>query len=223
MLRVIGAGYPRTGTSSLQTALERSGFGPCYHMRSVINDESVIPNWVRAWNGEVTDWEEILGGYRATVDMPGCFYYKQLADFYPDAKVILTERPSDEWFRSCIATIFNRDRPGGSIAERRAHPIGRFADDATPFNQDLTHDRDYMIGLFERHNEEVRRAIPAERLLIYDVRQGWEPLCAFLGIAVPEIPFPHDNSTPAYKDRFGLGEGQTPAAFGVYQPASAAG
>lgn len=189
-LRVIGAGLGRTGTMSMKLALEQLGVGRCYHMAELIADLSRLPLWLRAADG-APDWESVFAGYSATVDYPGCTYWRELAAFYPDAKVLLTVRDPDDWFESTQATIFSppmRTRMAGSPME------GFFQKAVLRDFGDRLDDRSFMTEAFERHNEAVRRAIPPERLLIYEVGEGWPRLCAFLGIPVPATPFPRVNT-----------------------------
>jgi hypothetical protein len=195
-LEVIGAGLGRTGTLTLKTALERLGYAPCHHMLEVFaNAERQVPYWNRAALGEKFDWDELYGDYRATVDWPGAYFYAELAERYPDAKVILSLRDPKRWFESMQETILKSmvmmglDRPAP-----KDHPM-RFAGIIIPertFNFDFSEAN--VIAAFERHNAEVRRNIPADRLLVFEAAQGWEPLCGFLGVPVPDEPFPRVNS-----------------------------
>ena len=196
-LKVIGAGLGRTGTFTLKTALEMLGFGPCHHMVEVFgNAERQVPLWNRAADGEPVDWDEVFAGYNATVDWPGCHFYAELAAYYPDAKVILSKRDPERWYESMSETILKSMQQMG-LAEGPApqdHPM-RFGGVIIPqktFGFDFS--KDNVIAAFERHVAAVRAAIPAERLLEFEASQGWEPLCAFLGVPVPDAPFPRTNS-----------------------------
>jgi len=212
-LEVIGAGFGRTGTLSLKTALERLGFGPCEHMSNLYDD----PDRARVWDGAVgarkrgepVDWRRTFDGHRATVDWPGCSFWKELAVAHPDARVILTVRDPNAWYESVARTIYRPRKlasrfppvslfgalvPGMRPAARVVNGTiwdgtfgGRFED------------RGYAIALFERHAEEVKRLVPAERLLVYDIREGWGPLCKFLGVEEPDEPFPHLNSATEFR------------------------
>lgn len=195
-LKVIGAGYGRTGTLSLKLALEQLGFGPCYHMMEVFKNPEAPAWWVEAADGK-PDWEKIFDGYSSTVDWPSATFYRELADAYPDAKIILTERDPESWFKSTQATIFPNEMP---------------PDDEQPFNQmyrkviarlfeNRMREHDHVIDVFNRHNQTVRDVIPASRLLVYEVAQGWEPLCNFLGVQVPDTPMPKVNSTEEFQAR----------------------
>ena len=189
-LSVVGAGLGRTGTSSLKAALELLGFGPCYHMSELFLNPEHAPLWVRAANGE-TVWDEIFGGYHATVDYPGCNYWRELADYYPDAKILLSLRDPEKWFESTQETIFSVGMEGFL----KHTPFVEFFERTTwrDFG-DKIHDHDFMVDAFKRHNDDVIATAPKDRFLVYEVSQGWEPLCAFLGVPVPDTPFPRVNT-----------------------------
>ena len=189
-LKLIGAGFGRTATLSLKLALEQIGYGPCYHMIEVMMNPESVPLWIRAADGD-PDWEAIFKGYSSTVDFPGCTFWRELAEFYPDAKVLLSVRDPEKWFESTQATIFSEQ----SIQRISRTPLQPFiVKTAWKLFGDRIHDRDFMIDVFNRHNAEVQRLIPAPRLLVYEASQGWDPLCRFLGVPVPEAPFPRVNS-----------------------------
>jgi hypothetical protein len=189
-LEVIGAGYGRTGTLSLKLALEQLGLGPCFHMSEAIANPACIPGWVEATRGR-PNWEQLFAGYRATVDHPGCIFYRELAALHPGAKVILTVRDPNDWFDSTQATVFSP-----LMRARVADPLFKEFLTGTVWGLfgDGIDDRAFMVHAFERHTAEVKRAIAADRLLVFEVSQGWEPLCRFLDVAVPATPFPRVNS-----------------------------
>lgn len=191
-LKVIGAGMGRTGTMSLKLALERIGFGPCYHGSDLVSRRQDWPLWQDAIDGQLRDFGEIFGGYASVADAPGWFFFHQLSESYPDARVILTVRDPDAWFESTQETILS-DRIGAMLMKA---PKPLFSIVHTMFLRSAgrrMHDRDYMIDWFKRHNEEVSRAIKPARLLTYEVTQGWRPLCRFLGASIPDEPFPRSN------------------------------
>lgn len=200
-LKIIGAGFGRTGTLSLKAALELLGFGPCYHMMEVFQKPHHIAVWSGAVDGTPPDWRDFLNGYRAALDWPICHFWRELSDVFPDAKVLLSERDADAWYESISQTIFEQlgrveelaDVPVFGPQTRMAHTM---LVDKT-FGGRL--DRNHVISVYKTHNDSVKRAVPPERLLVYDVAQGWEPLCAFLGVAVPAAPFPRTNSTEEFR------------------------
>ena len=210
-LEVIGASFGRTGTMSMKAALEELGFGPCYHMRELFRHPEHQEQWRAAMRGELVDWERVLGDYRAIVDWPGCSFYGELLERNPDAKVILTVRDPQRWYESVRGTIYTTSRAYRSVAFRLAglvSPKARRLVRASRFVSELVWegtfdgrfgDREDAIGVFARHNEEVKRRIPPERLLVYEVKQGWGPLCDFLGVEAPDKPFPHLNDGGAYR------------------------
>ena len=211
-LKVIGAGFGRTGTMSLKAALEELGFGPCYHMSEVFENSSHADQWNAAALGEQVDWENLLGDYAATVDWPGCSFYEELMEELPEAKVLLSVRDPERWYESTSNTIYNirrittsskffalvgRLNPRIISASRMVNNLiwegtfnGRFED------------KQYAIEVFERHNEEVKGRVPKDRLLVYEVKEGWEPLCNFLDVKVPETPFPHLNDSDSFRKMF---------------------
>ena len=189
-LKVIGAGYPRTGTSSLKLALEQLGFGPCHHMREVIMDMPSAALWVEAAEGR-PDWDAIFARYQSCTDAPACSFWRELADYYPDAKVLLSVRDPEQWFESTQATVFS-DQMRGMHSGTPMEAF--FAKVVTAEFGERIHDRDFMLAQFERRRQEVIAAIPAPRLLVYDAHEGWGPLCAWLGVPVPETAFPHANT-----------------------------
>jgi hypothetical protein len=196
-LKVIGSGLGRTGTLSLKAALTTLGVGPCHHMVEVFANPASVPLWVAAGKGQA-DWEAIFDGFRSMVDYPGCRYWRELADYYPEAKVLHSVRDADEWFDSTQATIFAPRGPGEG-----GGPPGMgefFALMHSDFAEHI-HDRAFMTDYFRRHTEAVIAAIPPERLLVYEAGQGWEPLCAFLGAPIPDEPYPSENSRAEFISR----------------------
>jgi hypothetical protein len=194
-ISVIGAGFGRTGTMSLKLALDRLGFGPCYHMTEVFKDPKASGYWESVADGNPPDWDTIFTGYRSTVDWPSATFYKQLADDYPDARVILTERDPEAWFASTQATIFSRHIRDDTEDDWQRMMLKVICD---LFDRRMT-DKAKLIEVYKRHNQEVRRSIAPERLLVYEVSEGWGPLCAFLGVDIPDEPMPKVNSTDDFR------------------------
>ena len=192
-MQVIGAGVGRTGTFSLKLAINRLGFGPCHHMEAVIqNMPTQVPLWSDALGGRA-NWRAVYDGFGSAVDWPTAGFFRELADAYPDAKFILTHRNPETWADSFGETIYTA-MAGRHMAPPEKRAWLEMAYDVvakTGFPSGL--DRDGLIKGFIAHNEAVKAAIPPDRLLVYQVKEGWEPLCTFLGVPVPNEPFPRTN------------------------------
>ena len=206
-LEVIGAGLGRTGTLSLKTALEQLGFVSCYHMTEVFVHPEHVPLWEAAGRGEPVDWEALFRDYRATVDWPGCNFYLDFMRRYPDAKVILTVRDPERWYDSARQTIYALRTAfprWGKVLVPRLRRFLAMTDQLIwdGVFQGRFEDKAYALMVFNRHIEEVRHAVPPERLLVFEVREGWGPLCNFLGVPIPEgKPFPHVNDAEEFRTR----------------------
>ena len=207
-LEVIGAGFGRTGTLSTKAALETLGFAPCYHFVEILqprpgHNEGHRKAWVDFMKGRsAMDWQWLFGHYTATLDFPTCFFYRELMEAFPDAKVLLTVRDPERWFESFAAMhrALRRIRFAGlySANVRAIHSIGKRVNRRLGSERI---DREAWIAGFERHNREVIETVPAERLLVYEVGQGWEPLCEFLGRPEPAEPYPHLNEGEELQSR----------------------
>jgi len=205
-IRVIGAGWSRTGTYSLKRALELLGFGPCYHMHEVFAHPEHVPLWEAAARGEPVDWKALLSDYAAVSDAPACIFWRELSAAFPDVRVILTLRDARQWYASMHSTVvqvMTNPPPGLDASARRALELARRLS-LERFFQGAFDDRDRAIELFNRHNAEVRAAIPPHRLLVYEVGSGWEPLCRFLDASIPQHPFPATNDRASFRQRAGL-------------------
>jgi hypothetical protein len=204
-LKVIGSGFGRTGTMSTKMALEQLGLGPCHHMVEVMGNPAQPPHWAALADGAEVDWAEVFDGYGAQVDWPGAAVWDHTAVAFPDAKVIHTERPEDAWWASFSGTIgkFFALRPTLDLPPPIAaifETMDRlFIRDA--FGTGL--DRDRAITAYRRNNARVRATIPAGRLLVFTPSDGWEPLCRFLGVPVPDGPFPRSNARDEFWAHFG--------------------
>jgi hypothetical protein len=223
-MRVIGAGMGRTGTMSLKVALERLGFAPCYHMLEVIDHPDHVPLWEAAQRGEAGALDRALAGYEATTDWPGCTFWPDLVAANPDAPVVLTVRDAGRWYDSMLGTIYPiasftlAAPPDQAIPGMR--PMAAMVDSLIwqrTFGGRFE-DRAHAIEVFHRHNEDVRRGVPADRLLVFEVGQGWEPLCAFLGVPVPDEPFPHLNDAASFRARIAERGGPQLGASGAGRP-----
>ena len=200
-LQIIGSGFGRTGTASLKTALETLGFAPCHHMEVVFETPAQVPFWQDVAAGLTPDWDKVFAGFAAQVDWPGAHVWRQTAAAFPDAKVIHSRRPDDKWWASFSRTI-------GKFMT--IHPTL----DLPPHVRTMTevimeivgkqtfggrwNDRDSALSAYHHREAEVIAAIPASRLLVFDVAQGWRPLCAFLKVPVPDTPFPNRNQVAEF-------------------------
>ena len=202
-IKIVGAGFGRTGTKSLKQALEMLGFGPCYHMIELHQDPERLRFWQEAADTGKTYWNALFDGYNSCVDWPAAYYWRELADFYPDAKVLLSVRTADSWVKSIQSTIFMGlgtfpDMPPGMERDRREMNYDIIA--KRTFDERLDDD-DYLVSAFNNHTAEVQRTIAPERLLTYDGAQGWEPLCKFFGVPTPQEPYPFTNTTADFQER----------------------
>jgi Sulfotransferase domain len=195
-LRVVGAGLGRTGTHSLKLALERLLGGPCYHMMEVFAHPEHVPLWHAAARGEMPDWRALMGDYAAAVDWPASAFWPELAAAFPDAVVLLSVRDPDSWYESAQETIFPAmERARGS----EWHDMIQALFDAR-FTRALD-DRAATVAAFHRHNAHVRETAPAQRLVEWRPADGWGPLCAALGVPVPNEPFPRSNTREEFQAR----------------------
>jgi hypothetical protein len=168
-------------------------------MVEVFDKPRHVALWQVAAAGRPVDWSELFAGYNAAVDWPACSFYQGLMDAYPEAKVVLTVRDPEQWYESVTNTIYPASKRAADAPDVRAHRQmvealiwqgtfgGRFEE------------KRHAIAVFERHIQEVTRQVPAQRLLVYEVREGWEPLCRFLDVPVPQEPFPRLNDTAAFQ------------------------
>ncbi len=210
-MKVIGAGLPRTGTLSQKVALEMLGFGPCYHMVNVLTNLPLSRQWEQAIDGEV-DWDEVFGEHESTVDWPGAFFYRELADAYPDAKIVLSTRDPEAWEKSMRTTIWDTiygRSPAAHISQARElvdpawreyiRLMSRMWAAQGIFTGEIQPGQ--LAEAIARYQEQVQRHIPEDRLLVWSVGEGWEPLCNFLGVEVPDAQFPRLNDSKMYVDR----------------------
>lgn len=195
-LRVIGAGLPRTGTTSLKAALERLLGGRCYHMREV--DDAQIPEWHRLALGGEPAWDALFDGWVAAVDYPASAFWRELVAHYPDAVVVMTHRDPASWWRSAQDTVLHsmQQADDDKLAFRQM-ASALFARDLGP----RFLDEGVAVDAMARRADEVRTAVPRDRLVEWTAGDGWQPLCAALGVPVPEAPYPHVNTTAQFRAR----------------------
>lgn len=207
LLKLINAGLGRTGTTSLKVALERLGYGPCLHMFDIIGSDERLQQWEKiVCDAQRPDWEAVFDGYTTAVDGPSAIYYREIMEAFPEAKIILTIRDAERWYQSTYDTLYQlvlmseKNPPKIGSLPARIYRLtstmvwnglfgGRFSD------------KEHAIEVFNNHNQEVVQNIDPDNLLVYDVKQGWEPLCAFLGVDVPPGDFPHANDTDFFRKR----------------------
>ena len=196
-IKVIGAGFGRTGTLSLKFALEQLGFEKCYHMIEVRQHPDHVEMWRSLSRGESIDWHGLYAGYQASVDWPSCNFWREQMNVYPEAKVILTVRDSKSWYQSVMNTIWKASQqqaasnPGASSAmvfEVIWDGIfdGRMEDES------------HVIAQYDKHNKAVVDEVPKDQLLVFEAKQGWPALCEFLGCSIPSGDYPRVNSTKEF-------------------------
>ena len=212
-IELIGAGLPRTGTLTQKVALEQLGLAPCYHWVDLLADLDQLELWNRAMDG-APDWQEIFKGARSTADWPGGYFYRELLDVYPDARVLLSVRDPESWepsFRETIVTMSHGDSVMPLLSRARAEIDPRWRSylafvDRMFWGPQGTFSEGWqepamLIEQMVAHGERVKREVPPERLLVWEVGEGWGPLCAFLGVDEPDEPLPHANDRATFLDR----------------------
>jgi len=222
---VIGAGLPRTGTLSFMHALEMILPGKCHHMMKALNfgDE-----WSDIFTNKMSDEQFknffLSNGEVAAVDAPFCFYYERAMQVWPDAKVILTVREPEGWVKSVKSTILKRRLVdptmifallglfptylGDPRNPQPKWPVKMFMN----FRKHCSRMNDFEnavrsnkgVEFFHQWTAEVEATVPKDRLLTFNVREGWAPLCEFLGVPTPDAPFPRVNSSNEFEDARGL-------------------
>ena len=212
-IKVIGAGFPRTGTNSLKRSLEMLGFSETYHFKDLVKNPENLHHWTTLRDTKDTNWDEMYKGYQASVDFPCYPWYKEHMKKYPGVKVILTVRSFDDWYESVKSTIWVA---GPQTPIEKIKMMSKL-----PFNARLRKklkcikfvknylwerqfegrflDKDFVQTVWEKHLAEVKAYVPKEQLLVYDVREGWGPLCKFLGVPEPKEPLPHLNKKENFK------------------------
>ena len=205
-LKVIGTGLSRTGTMSTRMALEELGFGPCHHMMALFSDPAQVAIWTDVAKGKTSDWERVFTGFEAQVDFPGGRVWQQTIDAFPDAKVVHTERPEEDWWASFSKTVLKVWTHHKLLTRNMPQHIQDIFVNLTPFYIDDTFgglpDKALAIEAYRRNNALVRELVPAERLLVFTPSDGWAPLCDFLNVPVPSTPFPRSNARDEFWSNF---------------------
>lgn len=203
-LQVIGAGLGRTGTQSLAWALDRLGMGPCYTLDTLKQLPTHVDLWWAAANDQAVDWGALFQGFKSTVDWPAVSFLPPIVTAFPAAKVVLTLRDPEVWYESAQATIFE----ALAMSQRNPNPAGRHRP-GIELTRHLVLERTFRghyqnkartIEMFEAHNRMVAALVPPAQLLRFQVKDGWEPLCTFLNLPVPDEPFPHTNDRTSFRD-----------------------
>ncbi|MEJ7684606.1 MAG: sulfotransferase family protein [Segetibacter sp.] len=216
-IKIIGAGLPRTGTNTLKESLERLGYMKTYHMKELLVHPENLSYWLSLKETGTTKWEELYNGYQATVDFPAYPWYKEHMKQYPDAKVILTVRTFDKWYTSVYSTIWQAGpqtvmQKIAMMSKLIFNPRLRSVINCVKFAkvsifgvtfQGKFEDKNFAEKMFNKHIEDVKAYVPAEKLLVYDVSEGWGPLCKFLNVPEPSEPLPHLNKKENFKEMLG--------------------
>jgi hypothetical protein len=189
-------------------ALEMLGL-PCYHMRDMMADrERSVPQWRAALEGN-GPWDELFEGKESVVDWPGSYHWRELIEVYPDAKVLLSVRSAESWVESMNATI-------GAIwfGDNLMHHLVRAQYNLDPQYKEWIDllgdmwdaagvvqggDEQRMAETMEQWNHSVIDGVPADRLLVWHPKDGWEPLCELLDLPVPDSPVPNVNDTENFQ------------------------
>lgn len=207
-LEVIGAGFGRTGTLSMKAALEHLGYKKCHHMLEVFPSEKQLNAWHAVGAGAQPDWDDIFEGFSASVDFPSSSYWRELSEHYPNAKIILTTRSFDSWYESASETIYpvSASIPGWLTVVPKVRKIKEMTY-GTIWDRVFGggfEDKENARAVFEKHEADVKAAFGPDRLLVFHPKEGWEPLCAFLGKPVPSIPFPNVNDRVEFQKRVSI-------------------
>ena len=204
-LAVFGAGFGRTGTTSIKLALEQLGFGPCHHMSDVFKNEAELPTWRDAADGKPIDWRSAFAGWRSAMDWPSTHYWREIARAWPDAKVLLPVRPESAWVASFSQTIRRLIESRASVPSPYWRDVLAMAQKmiAEQTFDNAMHDDDVLLRKYRERTEQVVNEIPADQLLVYHVADGWQPLCDFLGVGIPDTDFPRTNNVQEFWDFYG--------------------
>jgi hypothetical protein len=213
-IKIIGAGFPRTGTNTLRESLEKLGYVKTYHMKNLLLHPENLHYWTTLKETGTTYWDELYDGYQATVDFPAYPWYKDHMKQYPDAKVILSVRPFEKWHDSVYSTIWQAQHPSETermemqkkvAANPRLLSVIKCVELAKEMMMEKHFqgkflDKEFAEKIFNQHIEDVKAYVPSDKLLVFDVSEGWEPLCKFLGVRVPNEALPHTNKKEDFKE-----------------------
>lgn len=194
-LKVIGTGFGRTGTDSMRVALNQLGVGPTHHMTLVGAVPGSRDRWLELVNGSTPDWDLLFKGYNSCVDWPSAYYWRALVDHYPDAKVLLTMRSAESWWSSFEATILKHIKSTDDMDGFSHRLVAQQVFNGRP------HDKEHAIATYNRNVEEVKAYVAPERLLVHQLGDGWDPLCEWLNLPVPDVAYPRGNTTEDFNRR----------------------
>ncbi|KAG6205576.1 hypothetical protein E4U35_002486 [Claviceps purpurea] len=232
-MRVIVHGLHRTGSKSTRTALHQLGIHKCYHMVDVCaNLERDAGLWIRAMQNKFgdagkddkwtrADWDQLLGDSQACVDTPSAFFTIDLAEAYPEAKVVILNRDPEKWYESVNGSVGPSMKPTSAIGALQYLYLATMLPDFRQWTRLITAifqycipfdhatEKDKAIAWYNESYRRVREAIPADRCLEFSVKDGFRPLCEFLDVPVPTVrdeqtgqvtdaPFPHVNDRAAF-------------------------
>lgn len=207
-LKLIGAGFGRTGTLSTKAALEKLGFDKCHHMLEVFPSDKQLNAWHAIGRGETPDWESVFEGFQASVDFPSAGYWREMSEHYPDAKILLTTRSFDSWYESASETIYpvSKKIPAWMTIIPKVRKIKEMTYETIwdRIFHGKFEDKAYARKIFEQHEADVKAAFGPDKLLVFHPKEGWEPLCAFLDVPVPDGPFPNVNDRADFQKRIGM-------------------
>lgn len=215
--RVLATGLPRTGTSSLKAALQQLGFGPCQHMEDLFNNPHLIDLWIQLFETGNTDFSALLDGYQSTTDFPGCLHYQKILEVHPTTKIILNQRDPEEWYESILKTIYvvvpRTDEQKAALNEKAKHSPKfagmakglKFVDDylLTGCLGGTILDKEETIKRYRAHEAAVKAFVPSGQLLELPLGAGWEPLCDFLQVPVPQEEYPYKNKRNDFLQQLG--------------------
>lgn len=206
-LSVIGSGFGRTGTTSIKLALEQLGFGPCHHMIDVFTNPAQLPHWQAAVDGRSVAWNDVFAGYNSAIDWPSTHYWRELANAFPDAKILLSVRPAERWWQSFSGTIKKLIDIRDTIPDEYRRSVLNMAHKmiAEQTFGGAMDDKSRVLSAYQKRIDDVKRTIPADRLLVYDVSEGWQSLCGFLSLPEPSTGFPRSNDKNEFWQVFGGG------------------
>ncbi|MBS0125644.1 sulfotransferase family protein [Thetidibacter halocola] len=200
-LSVIGAGFGRTGTDSLKSALNILGYGPCHHMHEIMASEVQQQRWLTKAVGENIGWDSLFEGFNCAVDWPSARYWEELAALYPEAKVVLTHRSPESWWNSYSKTILPALM---RFREQQDQPSMAWLVVGADYFEGRPDDKDFVLERYADNIARARSSVAPDRLIELELGNGWDALCAGLGVPVPDVPYPSGNTTVDFRTKLEL-------------------